>query len=314
MAKYQIGDIFQGSYPVTQVYGNNPDYYKQFGFAGHEGVDWGTPVGVNILAPFKRNIILQDQDDPRSGAYGNYIVVWDPEQKCAIWYCHESLNNVALGQEFPQGTVLAQTGNTGNTTGPHLHVNFVETDANGVRLNQNNGFKGMLNILDPNLVEWTLGQKPAPEPTTPVVGNTYKGYDLTNQDSMKVAVDVLVRVQNGEFIDKPEYDRVQQLVTNLNQQINDRNNDIAKLNSQLSTLKTQLANATLRIDSLTSLAKQIPDLTAQLEQALQDRKVCLAAQASQNQKITKLEKTSYTTATKKNLFGELVKQLFHINN
>ena len=34
----------------------------------------------------------------------------------------------------------------------------------------------------------------------------YKGYNLDNQESMKVAVDVLVRVQNGEFIDKSEHD------------------------------------------------------------------------------------------------------------
>ena len=35
---------------------------------------------------------------------------------------------------------------------------------------------------------------------------SYKGYDLDNKDSMKVAVDILVRVQGGEFVDKPKYD------------------------------------------------------------------------------------------------------------
>lgn len=34
----------------------------------------------------------------------------------------------------------------------------------------------------------------------------YKGYDLSNPESMKVAVDILVRVQAGEFVDKPKYD------------------------------------------------------------------------------------------------------------
>lgn len=38
------------------------------------------------------------------------------------------------------------------------------------------------------------------------MANMYKGYDLANPDSMKVAVDVLVRVQAGEFVDKPKYD------------------------------------------------------------------------------------------------------------
>jgi hypothetical protein len=34
----------------------------------------------------------------------------------------------------------------------------------------------------------------------------YKGYDLDNKDSMRVAVDLLVRVQAGEFVEKPKYE------------------------------------------------------------------------------------------------------------
>jgi hypothetical protein len=45
----------------------------------------------------------------------------------------------------------------------------------------------------------------------------YKGYDLTNKDSMKVAVDILLRVQNGEFVDKPKYEELQKKVTELEQ-------------------------------------------------------------------------------------------------
>lgn len=41
------------------------------------------------------------------------------------------------------------------------------------------------------------------------MANMYKGYDLANPDSMKVAVDILVRVQNGEFVDKAKYDTLE---------------------------------------------------------------------------------------------------------
>lgn len=39
------------------------------------------------------------------------------------------------------------------------------------------------------------------------MSSMYKGYDLSNKDSMKVAVDVLVRVQSGEFVEKKDYEK-----------------------------------------------------------------------------------------------------------
>jgi len=153
MAKYNLSDIFEGDYPISQQYGVNASYYQQFGFAAHEGTDYATPTGVNILCPFEKGIIIRDVDAPVD-AYGGHLVVWDPVQKVAVWYCHLSKNNASIGQEFTRGQVMGQTGNTGNSSGPHLHVNFVETDENKNRLNTNNGYKGFLNIQDRNLVEW----------------------------------------------------------------------------------------------------------------------------------------------------------------
>jgi hypothetical protein len=172
MSKYIVGDIFQGDFPVTQYYGERVDYYSQVSGGalskGHEGVDWGTPVGTPILAPFD-GIIRRDVDDFKSGAYGNFIVVEDPIQKCAVWFCHLSENEVSVGQNVKKGDFLGKTGNSGNSTAPHLHTNFVETDGNGTRLHTDDGEEGFLNILDPNLVEWKLGdqQSAASVPANP---------------------------------------------------------------------------------------------------------------------------------------------------
>lgn len=160
--KYIISDIFQGNYPITQRYGENPQYYQRFGLKYHEGVDWGTPVGVNVLAPFENNKVLRNGWDP---IYGNYLVIWDPKQLCAIWYCHLSIIACKPGDTPVRGTVLGKTGNSGNSTGAHLHVNFCLTDAFANRLNTGNGTLGFLNILDPNLVEWKLAGS-APPPMT----------------------------------------------------------------------------------------------------------------------------------------------------
>jgi FtsZ-binding cell division protein ZapB len=309
MAKYILGDIFEGNYAVSQYYGNNPSYYSQFGFAGHEGVDWATPTGVKILAPFDYKIV-QDIDDLKSGAYGNYIVCWDPIQKCAIWFCHLKENYIKNGQTGKRGDLLALSDNSGNSTGPHLHVNFVETNGNAERLNTNNGYKGMLNILDSNLVEWKMGTQVTPIPGT---SNMYKGYDLSNMKSMKVAVDILVRVQAGEFVDKIELDKQKQLTDNLNQQINDRNNDIVQLNTQLSTLKEQVLQLDQRVSSLSEQAKKIPTLEAENEELSTQKKTWSESEKTYNRQISQLrsdleeaKRDAFTTWT-----HELLDKIFH---
>lgn len=161
MAKYHLNKLFIGDYPITQYYGERPDYYKQFGLAGHEGIDYGTPVGVQITAPFDGEI-LRDVDLPGDKDYGDFLVVWDPVQHCAVWFCHLSVNYFSLDQKVSKGQVLGLTGNTGNTTGPHLHISFTEGDADKNRLNKDNGFQGFLNILDPNLVQWDTGVSSTP--------------------------------------------------------------------------------------------------------------------------------------------------------
>lgn len=167
MSKYILSDIFKGDFPISQGYGSNPVYYAQFGLKGHEGVDWATPTGTEILAPFD-GVIVRDNDDPRQGAYGDLLVVWDQKQNCAVWFCHLNENYFSIGDVVNKGQVLGKTGNSGNTTGPHLHFNFVETDSNGVRKNLDNGYKGFLNALDTTLVQWKLGDNPTvPFPQVP---------------------------------------------------------------------------------------------------------------------------------------------------
>lgn len=142
---YKIAKFFKTEQRVSQLYGARPDYYKQFGFNGHEGVDYATTVGTELRSPFD-GIILRDTDDAKADAYGKKVVVWDPVQKIAFWFCHLDYNTVVDGQKVKEGDILGFTGNTGNSTGPHCHVNFCETGAGGSRLNTTNGYKGFLDF------------------------------------------------------------------------------------------------------------------------------------------------------------------------
>lgn len=248
MAKYTLTDIFEGNYPVSQYFGQRPEYYKQFGLLGHEGVDWATPVGSPMLCPFDVGIVIRDDDDPKLGAYGNHLVIWDKRQKCAVWYCHLSKNNVKPGDIIQKGEVVALSGNSGNSTGAHVHVNFVETDANGNRLNMTNGYQGFLNILDANLVKWRLGEQ-AKETTQPVP-KPFEfsdqtiiplGKDIGNMELQAVKsiildqeknLDVLARenIELEDLLEKLTHQLEQAMITNKLQadQIRQLNDDIKK--------------------------------------------------------------------------------------
>lgn len=183
MAKYILGDIFKGNFPVSQFYGQRPEYYKQFNLAGHEGVDFATPIGTPILAPFD-GVVIRDNDDPKQGAYGDTLVLWDSKQKCAVWFCHLLKDTFSVGDKVKKGQVLGETGNSGNTSGPHLHFNIVETDDKGNRLNKDNGYQGFLNALDPNLVEWKLGED-LPQATDPLIEVSRLQNDLLEANKAK---------------------------------------------------------------------------------------------------------------------------------
>lgn len=175
-----LKDIFKGDYPVTQTYGANPSYYGQFYIygvkqRGHEGVDWATPIGTEITAPFDGTVLRSGWQGDFPG-YGNVVVLWDEAQKVAVWYAHLSEAHVGRGEKVKAGDVLGKTGNTGNSTGPHLHFAIVNTDAYGNRLNQYDGMGGFFNPLNSALVKWELGK--------PVVNEW-----VSKVDKLKIAVD-----------------------------------------------------------------------------------------------------------------------------
>jgi hypothetical protein len=163
MAKYTIHDFVKGTFDLTQGYGENVQRYKDLTrnpntgestlVNGHEGVDFATPTGTPIYAPFDGIIVRDEINQDGWKNYGVYTVIWDPVQKCALWFCHLKDFTTNIGDQVRVGDVIAHTNNTGNTTGPHVHVNFCETDGNGVRLHQENGSLGFLNLEDTNLVE-----------------------------------------------------------------------------------------------------------------------------------------------------------------
>ena len=144
---------FAGGVRETQPFGVN-NYgvdYRQWGLSGHNGNDIVPLKGSWDVLSVDDGVVVRDEDIPKDG-YGNYVTVWNQAKNIAYQYAHLEINNVQIGQTIKKGQKLGTMGNTGFSTGPHLHLAKYDTDANGMRLNTGNGFVGAVDAWQ-NLVE-----------------------------------------------------------------------------------------------------------------------------------------------------------------
>ncbi len=89
------------------------------GIHGYNGVDLGASVGAPVRAAAGGTVMLS-RSGGYNGGYGNYIVIKHPNGSQTL-YAHLSSNAVAAGQVVTQGQTIGAVGNTGRSTGPHLH-------------------------------------------------------------------------------------------------------------------------------------------------------------------------------------------------
>lgn len=141
--------IFKRGYKITQLFGERPSYYAKFGLKGHEGLDLVPKVfGDNDIEAVEDGVVVRDVDNPRSGAYGIHTVILNSENHRAWWYCHLAQNDVSLGQLVSKGQKIGVMGDTGNTSGAHLHLGLRIADEKGNPTNIGNGYFGYVNPLD----------------------------------------------------------------------------------------------------------------------------------------------------------------------
>ena len=103
---------------LTQKFGERPEYY---GGIGHNGVDWPCAEGTPILASHDGEAAYYEQKNPQGEfiGYGKYVSIRDRDNGFKTEYCH--LSRVVKTGQVKAGEVIGLSGNTGNSTGPHLH-------------------------------------------------------------------------------------------------------------------------------------------------------------------------------------------------
>ncbi len=116
---------------VTQRFGANPQFYRKFGLPGHEGLDFRAPEGSGIYAAAAGSVTevrLDGNRDPARHPYGNQIRLQHAGGFATI-YAHLSEVLVVEGQQVAAGERIGLAGNTGNSSGAHLHLTLKEAGA-----------------------------------------------------------------------------------------------------------------------------------------------------------------------------------------
>ncbi|MBX4195946.1 peptidoglycan DD-metalloendopeptidase family protein [Candidatus Parcubacteria bacterium] len=93
---------------------------KTQGLHGHNGVDLGgLPVGSPVMAAAEGTVIVA-RSSGYNGGYGLYVVI-SHDNGTQTLYAHLSQVNVSVGEKTAKGEIVGKLGNTGKSTGPHLH-------------------------------------------------------------------------------------------------------------------------------------------------------------------------------------------------
>lgn len=110
-----LTEIFTGGHLNWPVIGKITQGYNP---PSHHGIDIACPVGTPIKAA--RDGWIRDAGADPSGTYGNYVLV-DHGGGWQTLYAHCSELKVQSGKNVFESDVIALSGDTGNSTGPHLH-------------------------------------------------------------------------------------------------------------------------------------------------------------------------------------------------
>ena len=104
---------------ITSKFGNrNHPVLKSVKF--HRGVDIAVSIGTPVYSGIKGKVTFAG----RKGNYGNLVEI-EGDDGIKVRYAHLNSVDVVTGQKVSDGEKVAETGNTGMSTGPHLHYEII---------------------------------------------------------------------------------------------------------------------------------------------------------------------------------------------
>lgn len=118
-------------YKLSATYGTGGDRWA----SKHSGQDFAVPVGTKVEAVNSGTVVKAGPNGAGDGpAYGNAVVIKHSNGTYSQ-YAHLSKVNVYVGEKVKTGEKIALSGNTGNSSGPHLHFEIRTSPNYGSAIN-----------------------------------------------------------------------------------------------------------------------------------------------------------------------------------
>lgn len=183
--------------PITQYFATNA--YSPVQPAGHTGMDFAVPVGTNITAIGAGVVLWADWATKLSPsnpwyiapAYAGIVVLIDHGNLISV-YAHLDSTPLNIGDRVSQNQVIAKSGNTGLSTGPHLHFEvFVDPITGPVNWLANRS----------NPLNYIAKVSPAPAPTVLKANQRRVGAANLNQRKEAKTSAAVVRVINANTVE-----------------------------------------------------------------------------------------------------------------
>jgi murein DD-endopeptidase MepM/ murein hydrolase activator NlpD len=117
-------------YCITQYFGDTAfSRGGAYNGKGHNGVDFVAQTGTKVLAALAGSVMATGNTDavPRCYSYGKWVLVRHANGLSTL-YAHLSVISVSEGQSVGTGDIIGFSGNTGYSTGPHLHFTVYASD------------------------------------------------------------------------------------------------------------------------------------------------------------------------------------------
>lgn len=133
-----------GGDPAGQI---TAPYGEDRGDHIHNGID----IGVNEGSPVVSPVDGKGFADYNDGGYGNYVGVYGKDGRSYV-FGHLSQPLISSGTEVKKGQIIARSGNTGHSSGPHIHFGVANNSS------ESNAANGTGNFVDPMTVPMGKGK------------------------------------------------------------------------------------------------------------------------------------------------------------
>jgi len=111
---------FTGDFKITSIYGQKGNLWAS---GMHQGIDL---VGITSTKVYSICTGVVERTGYENGGFGNYVRIKEDGTENRIYLAHLDKIYVKIGQRVTYTTVIGLMGSTGNTTGPHTHVEIRE--------------------------------------------------------------------------------------------------------------------------------------------------------------------------------------------